>query len=101
MTKEDGMILDLKEVKNKLESYSYEIRQEFNIVGTLIPFIEDSTRKTLLQKADQVIEWLYADGSNVAKDIYKAKLTELQASGLPAKERHNFHSEFPVLLSQF
>ena len=56
------MILELKKVKNELESYSYEMRNNIDSYGPLEKYVDDETRKTFLQKINETVDWLYGEG---------------------------------------
>jgi len=86
-------------LKNTLEAYSYDMRTKIDQGGDLEKYIEPETRNKFLSDINFVVDWLYGDGENCAKDEYKKKITEFQLIGEPAKQRHFYYSELHVYFS--
>ena len=72
----DFSILEAKALKNTLEAYSYDMRTKIDHGGELEKYIEPETRNKFLQEINFVVDWLYGDGENCAKEEYKKKITE-------------------------
>lgn len=58
----DLEILEMKELRNSLEAYSYEMRNNLDSYGSWEKYLDEATRKTFLEDISKVVEWLYADG---------------------------------------
>lgn len=91
---EDRTILDLKEAKYDLESFTYEMKNGIQEYGNLEHFIDPSLKPAFLENLLATEEWIYADGENAPLTDQKARLEGLQSIGLPLKLRHKFRSEF-------
>jgi len=98
---EDTVILELKAVKNELESFSYEMRQGLDQHGNLKPFIDAGILPGFLEKINHTVDWLYGEGKDAAKSVYEQKLSELQQVGHPVKQRFKFHHDAPHYLELF
>ena len=58
----DCAILELKALKNELEAYSYEMRNNLDSYGSLEKFCEQPQREQLIKMANETVDWLYGDG---------------------------------------
>lgn len=47
------------------------------------------------------MDWIYGEGQSASKDVYKDKLAQFKAVGMPVKSRAAFHADFPVFMDQF
>lgn len=61
---EDRKILDLKEAKYELESYTYEMKNGIDQYGNFEHFIDPSLKPTFMENLLATEEWIYADGEN-------------------------------------
>ena len=77
-------------MKNNIDSY-----------GPFEKYVEEGLRQQFLQKLNQTVEWIYGEGQNAPKDVFKQKLEEFKKIGLPIKNRYRFHSEIDVYMEQF
>ena len=92
----DRKIIELKEMKNHLESYIYEMRAHLDTYGDRAKYCEDSVREQFLQTLQQEEEWLYGEGANSTKEQYRTKLDALKAVGEPVNNRFRFHDLYVV-----
>ena len=99
--KSDNMILDLKAIKNNLESYSYGMRGDLDEYGVLRPYIDPTVLAAYLEEINQIVAWLYEEGQDAAKDAYEVKYTSLKKIGDPCKARKKFCEEVDVCFSYF
>ena len=60
----DLEILERKELRNDLEAYSYEMRNNLDSYGTLEKYLDETTKASLLKDISFVVEWIYGDGEN-------------------------------------
>ena len=63
----DVEILEMKELRNSLEAYSYEMRNNLDSYGSWEKYLDDATKKTFLEEISQVVEWIYGDGETAPK----------------------------------
>jgi hypothetical protein len=82
---EDENILEFKAVKNELESFVYEMRNNISEYGSLERYIDPSIKNDYLQKLNLAVDWIYGEGQSAAKDVYKSKLEEFKKVGVPVK----------------
>ena len=99
LTMEDREILETKELRNNLESYSYEMRNNLDSYGSWEKYLDEATRKTFLADINQVVDWLYGDGESVAKQEYSSRLDKFRAIGEPVKQRYEYWSQLEVYYS--
>ncbi len=71
---EDEDLLERKYLRNNLEAYSYEMRNNLDSYGTFEKYLDEETKKTFIAEINVVVEWIYADGENASKVEYKTKL---------------------------
>ena len=81
LTNQDTTEADRLNAKNGVEEYIYDIRDK--VCGELEDFIKESDRENYSKMLTEFEDWLYDDGEDCEKAVYKAKLDELQ------KVRHN------------
>ena len=63
---QDREILEVKQMKNTLESYAYDIRDGLN--SHLDQFVQAQEKQSILKSLDEVIEWIYSsEGENAPK----------------------------------
>jgi hypothetical protein len=98
---EDQNILDFKAVKNELESYTYQVKNDIDSYGPMEKFIEEGTRVAFLKRLQETIDWIYGEGQSAASAAYKQRLEEFRKIAYPIKQRFNFRSDFPVLKTQY
>jgi len=67
---EDMNILLLKNVKNDLEAYSYDMRDKCGSYGALEKYIDPATKDEFLAKVGEVVDWLYGEGETAKLDEY-------------------------------
>lgn len=81
--------MDLKETKNNLEAYSYQIRD--NLEGQYAAYMEDSVKAKFLAEIKQVVEWLYtSEGENATLEQYQKHLKAFKDLGTPTKARFEY-----------
>lgn len=98
---EDESILEFKAVKNELESFVYDIRNNIQEYGNLEKYIDPAVKGDFINKLNQAVDWIYGDGQNASKDQYKQKLAEFKGVGVPIKQRAAFYQDFPIFVDQF
>ena len=101
MSKQDNVILEVKVMRNHLETYVYDMRAALDTVGDYKPFMKDNEREVFLSALNDAESWLYDEGESAAKDIYQQKLDSLSNVGEPVKMRYKFHDVYPSRLQDF
>lgn len=100
--KEDNLILELKALKNNLESYAYTMRGDLDQYGgSLRAYIDPAVVDNYLSEINVIVEWLYGEGQNASKDIYVQKYESLRKVGDPCKARKRFFEEAQEVLNRF
>jgi len=59
---EDQNILDFKAVKNELESYTYQVKNDIDSYGPMEKYIEENARVAFMKRLQETIEWIYGEG---------------------------------------
>jgi len=67
-------ILEMKELRNQLETYCYEVRNNVDSYGPWEKYIDAEIRAKFVADINQVVDWIYGDGENAPKNEYKTKL---------------------------
>ena len=101
MCKQDNLILDIKVLRNQLETYVYDTRASLDTVGNFKPYIKEEDRTKFLELLDQTESWIYEDGESAAKDVFVEKIKELRSIGDPVKMRFRFHDIYPIRMGEF
>lgn len=92
----------MKEIKNTLEAYGYEMRQRIDQYGDLEKYVDPQTRAAFIKDINETVDWLYDDASKSAtKEQLEQKLFVFKTIGEPIKRRYNYYSEIDVYLAQF
>jgi len=96
--------IDLKEkeksdAKNALEEYVYAMRDK--VANELEAFIEEAAREALNSKLSEIEDWLYEDGEDVEKSVYKARLKEIEDVGSAAEYRAAEAATRPDAVEEF
>lgn len=100
LTRGDFMILDLKQARNDLEGYSYEMRSNLESYGSFEKYLDEETKKTFLAEINVVVEWIYGEGETSTLEEYTKRLTRFREIGEPVKQRHFYYTEVDVYFSQ-
>lgn len=98
---EDRKILDLKEAKYNLESFTYEMKNGLDSYGNYEHFIDPALKADFVAQLADTEAWIYGDGENAPLDAQRARLQHLQALGNPVKTRWRFHQDFEDYISIF
>lgn len=97
---EDQEILEQKFLRNTLEAYSYEMRNNLDSYGTFEKYLDEATRTSFIAEINQVVEWIYGEGETAPKTEFKTRLDKFKAIGEPVRQRHFYYSELDVYFSQ-
>ena len=58
----DNDILESKALRNSLEAYSYEMRNNIDSYGSWEKYLDEETKKSFIAEINQTVEWIYGDG---------------------------------------
>lgn len=94
-------LLEMKQLRNALEAYSYELRNNLDSYGSWEKYLDEATRKSTIEEINKVVDWIYGDGEQAPKQEYMDKLAKFKAVGEPVKQRHFYYSELEVYYTQF
>jgi len=85
LTNQDTTEADRLNAKNAVEEYIYDIRDK--VCGELEDYIKEADKEEYSAMLTKLEDWLYDDGEDCEKSVYKTKLDELQKVGEPCKKR--------------
>jgi len=91
----------MKEYRNTLEAYSYEMRNNLDSYGTFEKYLDETTKAAFIKDINEVVEWLYAEGETAPKEEYITRINKFKAIGEPVRQRHFYYSELEVYFAQF
>ena len=99
--KQDNVILELKIMRNHLETYVYDMRAALDTIGNLKEYIKEQDRIEYLELLNQTEQWIYDEGESAAKDVFRSKFEHLQKIGESIKLRSRFHESFKPRIKDF
>jgi len=76
-------------MRNELESYLYEMRDNIVSESKLEPFCTDGERAKFQNALESTENWLYEDGFDATKSVYGEKLKIVKKMGDPIQTRYN------------
>ena len=97
----DNDILEMKALRNSLEAYSDEMRNNLDSYGPWEKYLEEGLRKSFLAELNQTVDWIYGDGESAPLSEYKTKMDKFKQIGEPVKARHFYYSELEIYYAQF
>lgn len=81
------------DARNALEEYVYDMREKLQD-GPLTPYINENDRLNICNQLYDLENWLYEEGEDCDRDVYKGKLKNLHSQTDPIKARcHEFESQ--------
>ncbi|GJQ75202.1 hypothetical protein Trydic_g9804 [Trypoxylus dichotomus] len=89
------------DARNALEEYVYELRSKLSSHDELASYVTETGREDLVRKLDDMENWLYEEGEDCKKQIYKDKLNELKTQGDPIEKRRMEYERLPILVEEF
>lgn len=101
LTAEDEDLLEMKALRNGLEAYAYEMRNNLDSYGSFEKYLDEPTRTSFLAELNQVVEWIYGEGESAPKNEYRARLEKFRTIGEPVRNRFNYYSELDIYFEQF
>lgn len=82
---------------NSLESLLFEIKSKFEL-EEYSTVAAPNELKIILEKVDEISNWLEEDGWNAEADVLEGKLSEVNSLIFPIWERHREHQDRPEAL---
>lgn len=99
---EDRKILDLKEARYNLESFTYEMRNAVDQYGNMEHYIDPTLRQAYLDNLNVTVAWFDGDECEGATlEDYTSRLEAIKAVGVPVKMRYRFHNEWEESIREF
>jgi heat shock protein 4 len=83
---QDRLQRETNDKKNDLESYIYSLRNKLSDV--LAEYAPESIKGSLLQKLNEMEDWLYDEGEDEQKSVYMDKLAGLRSQGDAIETRY-------------
>lgn len=86
------------DAKNAVEEYVYEMRDSLS--EKYRRYVLDKEKDNFIKLLNDTEKWLYAEGEEVAKNLYVEKLTALRTIGQPIRNRYKEHEERPLVAEE-
>lgn len=94
----DRLEKDRVDAKNAVEEYVYEMRDSLS--EKYRRYVLDKDKDAFIKLLNDTEKWLYAEGEEVAKNLYVEKLTALRTIGQPIRNRYKEHEERPLVAEE-
>eukprot|EP00586_Coscinodiscus_wailesii_P006344 CAMPEP_0172487582 /NCGR_PEP_ID=MMETSP1066-20121228/16713_1 /TAXON_ID=671091 /ORGANISM="Coscinodiscus wailesii, Strain CCMP2513" /LENGTH=853 /DNA_ID=CAMNT_0013254283 /DNA_START=120 /DNA_END=2681 /DNA_ORIENTATION=- len=88
MDNNDRIVRETADMRNELESYLYDMRDQIVSESRLQPFCTDQEREVFSKALEDTENWLYEDGFDAPKSVYAEKLAEVKKMGDPIVFRY-------------
>jgi len=88
----DRAILDVKEAKNDLEAYAYDMKGNLEPYGNYEHYIDPTLKESYVQNLQATVDWIYGEGESANLKEYQERYSALKAVGDPVKARWRFRS---------
>lgn len=85
----DRLIKETSDMRNKLESYVYDMRDKIMSESQLAPFATEEEKASFNDLLEKAENWLYEDGFDAKKSAFAEKLSSLQKVGNPIEMRQS------------
>jgi heat shock protein 5 len=82
---QDLDILEMKELRNILEAYAYEMRNNLDSYGSFEKYLDEATKASFMADINETVKWLYEDGETAPKSQYKTRIEKFKAIGEPVR----------------
>jgi len=99
LTAQDTTEADRLNYKNAVEEYIYDIRDK--VCGELEDFLKEADREVYMRQLTEYEDWLYDEGEDCEKNVYKDKLELLKLVGEPCKKRKYEFENRQMALDQY
>lgn len=88
------------DAKNALEEFVYEMRGRIQEGGELYDYVTESDRTRICTELDKLENWLYEEGEDCERQVYKDQLGNLHKQTDPIKFRHAEYTAQPSAFEQ-
>jgi heat shock protein 4 len=85
----DRIVKETSDMRNKLESYVYDMRDKIMSESHLAPYATDEEKSSFNDLLEKAENWLYEDGFDANKSAFSDKLSSLQKVGNPIERRQS------------
>lgn len=75
------------DARNALEEFVYDMRGRIQEGGELFDYVMDAAREKICKELDSIESWLYEEGEDCERQVYKDRLTSLHLESDPIKCR--------------
>lgn len=88
------------DAKNALEEFIYDMRGRIQEGGELFEYVNDSNRVGICEELEKLENWLYEEGEDCERQVYKDRLGNLHKQTDPIKFRHSEYTGQPGAVEQ-
>lgn len=89
MISNDCEEMERVDARNALEEYVYDMRDKLQEDSPLAGYVSEADRLKICSELNDLENWLYEEGEDCEKTLYRSKLTGLQDKTNPIKARCN------------
>lgn len=100
MIRNDSAEKERVDARNALEEYVYDMREKIGEDGSLAPYVIDSDRQSISNQLNDLENWLYEEGEDCEKDVYRSQLNKLHSVTDPIKARCSEYENQPAEFNQ-
>lgn len=84
------------DARNALEEFVYDMRGKIQEGGELFDYVIDKDRESICKELDTIENWLYEEGEDCERQVYKDRLTNLHKETDPIKMRQQEFTSQPA-----
>lgn len=88
------------DAKNALEEFVYDMRGRIQEGGELYEYVTEADRSRICAELDKLENWLYEEGEDCERQVYKDQLANLHKQTDPIKYRHSEYTTHAAVLDQ-
>jgi heat shock protein 110kDa len=77
------------DARNALEEYVYDMRGKLQEGGIFFEYIDEQSREQMCSQLDETENWLYEDGENCERDVYRTRLSDMRQKTDVIQVRHD------------
>uniref|UniRef100_A0A336MFX0 CSON011762 protein n=1 Tax=Culicoides sonorensis TaxID=179676 RepID=A0A336MFX0_CULSO len=83
------------DARNALEEFVYDMRGRIQESGELYEYVLEEQRESICKELDVIESWLYEEGEDCERQIYKDRLQSLHKETDPIKNRQQEFTQYP------
>lgn len=88
------------DAKNALEEFIYDMRGRIQEGGELYDYVTEGDRARISSELDKLENWLYEEGEDCERQVYKDQLSNLHKQTDPIKFRYSEYTAQPSVFEQ-